>query len=131
MILRKITIVRSRKPKEKDINKELQWISKSLGLFSERDKEKSCFRVFVQLLEESHNHNPLSSDEIASRSNLSRATVIHHINRLMDSGLVIQRNNRYILRVDNLQNLVDEIEKDMVNFFKDIKKIAKDIDERL
>jgi len=37
----KITVLRLRKPAEKDVNKDLQWFSESLGLFGERDKEKS------------------------------------------------------------------------------------------
>ena len=32
------------------IDQELQWIGSSLGLFNLRDKDKSCYRIFITLL---------------------------------------------------------------------------------
>ena len=127
----KITIVRTRKPAEKNINQELQWFGNSLGLFNLRDKDKSCFRVFIELLKAAKAKMPLSSDELAYRLNLTRGTVIHHINKLMDAGIVIYDGKRYMLRVDNLKDLVDEVEKDIERTCSDLKNIAKEIDERL
>ena len=46
----KITIIRIRKPAQSNINKELQWLGSSLGLFGLRDKDKSCFRIFIELI---------------------------------------------------------------------------------
>jgi hypothetical protein len=43
----KITIVNVRRPSERNINHELQWLGTSLGLFNLRDKDKSCFRLFL------------------------------------------------------------------------------------
>ena len=127
----KITIVRTRKPSEKNINQELQWFGNSLGLFNLRDKDKSCFRVFIELLKAAKAKMALSSDELAYRLNLTRGTVIHHINKLMDAGIVIYDGKRYMLRVDNLKDLVDEVEKDIERTCSDLKNIAKEIDERL
>jgi len=39
--MEKITIISIRKPSEKNLNRDLQWFSESLGLFNERDKERS------------------------------------------------------------------------------------------
>ena len=105
MEFRQITIVRVKRPKEQDINDELQWLSRSLGLFSERDKEKSCYRIFLVLLKE---HKPMSSDEIADFTNLTRATVMHHMNKLMESGLVLAERERYFLR-DDIDKMIDDI----------------------
>ena len=127
----KITVIKIRKPAEKDVNKDLQWFSQSLGLFGERDKEKSCFRLFLELIKAARRRKTLSSDELAVRANLSRATVIHHLNKLQESGLVITHNNKYLLRVDNLENLVSEIKKDIMRTFEDLQDIARDLDEEL
>ena len=35
---------------ESNTNQEIHWISQALGLFNERDKEKSCHRIFVELI---------------------------------------------------------------------------------
>ena len=70
----------------------------------------------------------LSSDEIAYRSNLSRGTVVHHLNRLIESGLVVNHDNRYILRVDNLEELIEEIKKNVLKTLEDLRIIAEDLD---
>ena len=127
----KITIVKSRKPEEQNINKELQWFGDSLGLFNLRDKDKSCFRVFIELLKSSKRRQPLSSDELADMLNLTRGTVIHHINKLMDSGIVVHEKKKYFLRVHNLQELVKEVKIDIDRTCLDLEEVAEDIDRRL
>ena len=130
-IRQRITIVNIRKPAEHNVNQELQWFGSSLGLFNLRDKDKSTFRVFIELLKSSKAKHTLTSDELASRLSLSRGTIIHHINKLMESGLVIHEGNRYTLRVENLKTLIDEVEKDIKRACDDLKEVAKEIDNRL
>mgnify|MGYP001560586957 CR=1 FL=1 len=130
-IRQRITIVNIRKPAKHNVNQELQWIGSSLGLFNIRDKDKSCFRVFIELLKSAKAKQTVTSDELASRLSLSRGTVIHHINKLMESGLVIHEGNRYTLRMENLKSLIEEVEKDIKRACEDLKEIAKGIDERL
>ncbi len=127
----KITIIKLRKPAEKDVNADLHWFSKSLGLFGDRDKEKSCFRVFLELIKAIKRGKGLSSDEIALRSNLSRATVIHHLDKLREAGLIVHSEGKYILRVENLENLITEVKKDILRTLGDLHDIAKDLDEEL
>ena len=119
------------KPGEKNLNKDLQWFSDSLGLFSERDKERSCFRIFVELVKGARQGIAYSSDELALRTNLSRGTVVHHLSKLIESGLVITHNGRYILRISNLEALVEEVKKDLIRVFDDLKGIAGELDEEL
>ena len=127
----KITIIKIRKPARNEINEELQWIGASLGLFNLRDKDRSCFRIFVELLKSSKKGEGLSSDEIAFKSGLSRGTVIHHINKLIESGLVIVEERKYVLREAKLEPLIDEIEKDVIRSLDGLRAIAKDIDKKL
>ncbi len=130
-ISHKITIISIRRPTERNINQELQWLGSSLGLFSLRDKDKSCFRLFVELIRSAKNKHPISSDELAYRLGLSRGTIIYHMNRLIEAGLVIPDRNKYILRVNTLKDLVDEVEKDLQRTCDELKKTAKEIDEYL
>lgn len=135
MIIRKrfqkITIIRSERPSERNINEDLQWFGTSLGLFNLRDKDKTCFRVFIELIKAAKKQEPISSDDIAAKLGITRATVIHHINKLVDSGLVVVDRNKYILRVSNLRTLVDELSKDTERTLADLKEIAKEIDRSL
>ncbi|HLC96230.1 MAG TPA: winged helix-turn-helix domain-containing protein [Candidatus Nanoarchaeia archaeon] len=127
---RKITIINIQRPAE-NINQELQWFGHSLGLFSERDKDKSCFRIFIELLKAAKLRHPLTSDELGYHLKLTRGTIIHHINTLMGSGLVLRDGNRYLLRVDNLSELTDEIEEDLLRSFRKLKAVAEKLDDRM
>ena len=127
----RITIIRIRKPIKKDINAELQWFGDSLGLFNLRDKDKSCFRIFIELLKATRARHAISSDEIAFNLDLSRGTIVHHINKLMESGIVVTQTGGYILRVDRLEQLIDEIEKDISRTCDDLRQIARGIDENI
>ena len=127
----KITIIKIRKPVRNELNEELQWVGASLGLFNLRDKDRSCFRIFVELLKSSKRGEGLSSDEIAFKSGLSRGTVIHHINKLIESGLVIVEERKYILREAKLEPLIDEVEKDILRSLDGLRAIANDIDKKM
>ena len=133
MIIRgqRITIIRISRPRGHNINDELKWLSHSLGLFGERDKESSLYRLFVELIKSSRRGQALTSDELAYRLNLSRGTIIHHLNKLLESGIVITDHNRYVLRVSNLEVLVDELKQDIRRTLDNLKSIAKEIDEEL
>jgi predicted transcriptional regulator len=125
---RRITIIDSDSDDILELNDKIQSFSNSIGMFNDRDREKSCFRIFVNLLKE---NKPLSSDEIAEKSRLSRGTVIHHIIRLRSSGVVVKKDNKYMLKTNNLEDLTNEIEKDLLSTMEKIRKISKEIDKEL
>jgi len=127
----RITIISVRKPKFKNINQDLQYFGTSLGLFNLRDRDKSCFRIFIELLKSAKSKRPVSSDELAYKLDLSRGTVIHHIDKLMEAGIVINEGRKYMLRVENLKDLIEEIEKDLMRTCETLKKTATEIDESL
>ena len=127
----RITIIRTQRPDTGKINEELQYLGGSLGLFNLRDKDKSCFRIFIVLLKSLKREPSMSSDEIAARLNLSRGTVIHHLNKLMNSGIVESQQNKYFLKVENLNELIDNIEKDIYKTLKNLRDVAKDLDKGL
>lgn len=127
----RITFIKIRKPARKDVNESLQWLGSSLGLFSLRDKDKSCFRIFIELLKCTKRGKSLSSDELADRLNLTRGTVVHHLNKLIASGLVVTEGRSYLLRVDTLSDLVDELEKDVNRTIGDMRKVADELDRIL
>ncbi|MBI4152347.1 ArsR family transcriptional regulator [Candidatus Woesearchaeota archaeon] len=129
----RITLVRIRKaPQETaDVNQELQWLGTSLGLFNLRDRDSSCFRVFITFIQKAHHNEPASSDEIAEKLNLSRGTVVHHLSRLMDAGLVLREKEGYVLRETNLAHVVKDIQRDVQEMLVELERVAKEIDERL
>jgi len=111
---KKFTVIRFRRPISKGLNEELQWFGNSLGLFSKRDKDKSCFRIFIELLKSGKRNIPLSSDDIALRTKLSRGTVVFHLRKLIDAGIIVEEKNRYILRASNLEAVIEDIQKEQL-----------------
>ncbi len=131
IITQKITIINIQHHETDSLNENLQWFGETLGLFNPRDKDSSCFRVFIELLKAAKFKAPLSSDDIAFRLSLSRGTVVHHITKLMESGLVIAQGNRYMLRVNSLDMLAKELQKDAERSFLTLREVAQDLDKDL
>lgn len=73
----------------------------------------------------------LSSDDLAERTGLARGTVVHHLNNLMAAGLVETYRSKYILRVDNLEDLMSKIEEDISRTVQEMRAIAYQIDRKL
>ena len=130
-MIRRITICNVRHPREASINDELQWFANALGLFGDRDRNRSCFRIFIELIKTSRTHEGLTSDELAQRLALSRPTVIHHLNSLMDRGMIVHQSTRYVMRAHRLQSLVDDIQKDMERTLDEVRRSAQELDRVL
>lgn len=127
----KISVGPIQRPIESNLNKELQIFGGSLGFFGIRDKDKSCFRIFIELVKNARQGYLVSSDELAYTLGLTRGTVIHHINKLMDARIVIVQNNRYVLRESNLVSLIEELRADLNKQLDELQLIAEDIDRKL
>jgi len=127
----RVTLVATRVHAPSDIHEELQWLGNTLGLFSERDKEKSCFRIFIELVKGTKRSQMLTSDELAFRLNLARGTVVHHLNKLIDAHIVVPHRSGYTLRHEKLEKMVEQIEDDATNLFKQLKAVATNIDQRM
>ena len=129
--MQKIIIISTRKNPTPSINDQLQWIGQSLGLFNLRDKNSSCFRIFIILLRKARAGEIITSDEIANMLRLTRGTVVHHLNMLMGAGIVLREHGGYILRESNLERLMTEVKRDIDRAFEGIIEVAHEIDQKL
>ena len=77
------------------------------------------------------NDEGISSDYIANELVLSRGAIVHHLNSFISTGLVIKESNRYRLRSGSLQKSIEEIKEDIDRIFRQMAKIAVEIDEKL
>lgn len=102
-----------------------------MGLFGLRDKDKSCFRLFIVLIKHAKRDRGLSSDELAAMLSLTRGTVVHHLNKLMDSGLVVSERGRYALRMSTLRGLIEQMRSSVSDHLERLERVAQDIDDRL
>lgn len=127
-MIRRITIIRTGTAGN-TFNDQLRGFATSLGMLGERDKDKSCFRIFIELLKT--REKELSSDDLAEKTGLTRGTVVHHINMLMDRGFVINVHKRYRLREENLENLIVDLRREMETALNELNTQAKQIDKFL
>ena len=129
--MQSISIRKIEKPAGQGVNDALQWFCDSLGLLTRRDKDNSCYRLFIELLKSSKKGKALSSDELASRLNLVRGTVVHHLNRLIEAGLVESKNNRYSLKAKTLKELVGLLKKEVDDTLGHIELVAERLDKSI
>lgn len=127
----KVTLIKIRTYHDDNINEELKWFGNSLGLFGLRDRDSSCFRIFITLVKSSRKNDPISSDQIAEKLNLTRGTVVHHLKKLMDSGIVLREKEGYLLRENSMENIVKDIQRDIQSIMADLENVAKEIDEKI
>lgn len=130
-ILREIRIKQLRLPEERDLEKEMEWLCQSLGIISERDRDRSSFKIFHLLVNAAKERRELTINEISEIVGLSRTSVVHHLKQMEESGIIFRRSGRVELREFTLYQLVDEIEKDFQRSLERIKKVAKEIDKLL
>ena len=106
-------------------------LGQSLGLFSLRDKDKSCYRIFIVLVKALKINVELTSDELAAQTGLSRGTIVHHLNRLMGAGIVINYKNKYYINYSSLEEMVEDLRKSVNVLLDDVALVAKEIDSSL
>ena len=129
--LAEYTILNIRSPPSVDYEKDLEWICRSLGFLGSRDKERTAYSIFRTLLEAASQSKGLSSDELAQRIGLTRGTMVHHLNKLIKSGLLIHHEGQYKLRGRSLVNTIEEVQRDMNRVFENLAGIARTVDQAL
>ncbi len=128
---KKIVLYPASLPDLSNINLNIQYLGSCLGLFGLRDKDSSCFRLFVELVKIAKKKSVISSDELAFKLGLSRGTVVHHLNKLIAAGIVTRADNRYFLVKPTMFQVVEHIEKEVNTLMKNLKKVAKKLDEQI
>ena len=128
----RIMIRKVRSPAPGSIDADIDFLCKSLGYFTKRDKQDTAGRIFRLFVKEACEPDRcLSSDEIAERLDLTRGAIIHHLNNFILAGIVIKEQNRYRLRSASIQRSLEEIKDDIERIMDQMIKIASEVDERL
>jgi len=127
-----ITIKKIELPAAGNLNDDIDYVCKSFGYFTERDKQETAGKIFQLLVKEACKaEKGLTSDDIAERLNLTRGAIVHHLNSFISTGLVVRSHNTYRLRSQSLQKSIEEIKDDIDRFLIQMLKIANEIDTKL
>ncbi len=120
-----------RKPAALDVEKDFRWICRSFGFLEPRDKQRTAYQILRTIVEAARQDGGISSDQLAEQIGLSRGTMVHHLNKLIKSGLVIHHEGQYKLRGRNFKTTIEEIKRDLSRIFENLQNVAETVDTAL
>ncbi len=128
-----LTLVRVRRLTPLLINSsksdEVEQFCKSLQIVTRRDVDGTATTVIRAMLEKCPN-DPISSTELANKTNLNRITVIHHLRRLENVGIVQKNDRKYLLLPYGFEDFVLRMREQTDQMFEQARFLAKKIDEQ-
>lgn len=124
-----IIVRRVERPIRKDLEDELDWICQSFGFFEPIDKEKTAATIFKLLVRAAESGKPLTSSDLAGMVNMSRGSVINHLNNLIQSGLIVKQGRYYYPRSKSIYRLIKEVEDDILSTLQRMERTAHEIDK--
>ncbi len=121
-----LTVVRAR-PKSAPPD-ELERLCRSMQLVTHRDMDGTATTVLRAILEETPDQ-PVGSSELAARTRINRVTIIHHLNRLEQVGLVEHTEHKYRLSISGFGEMVRKIRVDTERMLNEAEQLAGQIDK--
>ena len=115
------------RPDSDDPEEIIRWFCSVFGFSSDGENgvEETIFR---HLAEAAYHHEGLTSSELTEDMDMARSTVIYHLNRFIDSGLLVKRGRIYYLRASELSKTIEEIEYDIEREMKRMLDTAREFD---
>ncbi|MDE1798372.1 MAG: winged helix-turn-helix transcriptional regulator [Candidatus Micrarchaeota archaeon] len=126
-----LTVVRARPvlaPPRPEKDDELERFCRSMQLVTRRDMDGTATTVLRAILEETPDQ-PVGSSELAARTRINRVTIIHHLNRLEEVGLVEHTEHKYRLSVAGFGEMVRKIRADTEKMLDEAEELAREIDK--
>ncbi len=115
------------RPKRRDPEDELRWLCQCFG-FEPGDPRVEILREIVAA---EKNEQGVRSTVISTNLQITRGGAVYHLNRMIESGLIVRKGHEYQLRATSLEETLEEVEEDMLRMFKRMRQIAKELDQDL
>ncbi|MDE1832856.1 MAG: winged helix-turn-helix transcriptional regulator [Candidatus Micrarchaeota archaeon] len=115
------------RPDSDDSEAMIKWFCNVLGL-SDDEGESVEEQMLREFAEAAYNNEGLSSAEIKLETPMARSTVIYHLNRFMDTGLIVKRGRKYYLRASEMSKAIEEIEYDIEKEMRKMLDTAREFD---
>jgi len=119
------------KPDQNDAEGIIRWFCDVFGLSNpeaENPVEEQILKFFV---EAARDEKGLSSGELDLETKLARSTVIYHLNRFRDAGLIVKRGRKYYLRAGQMEKVIQEIGYDLERELRGLIDASKRLDMML
>jgi hypothetical protein len=117
------------KPDFNDPEKLIKWFVSVLGLSGEGEIDSIGEQILSEFAKAAYLDKGLSSSELKLDTVLARSTVIYHLNRFIDSGLLVKKGRKYYLRASEMSKAIEEIEYDIDRELSRMLDTAKQFDK--
>ncbi len=116
------------RPDDDDPEKMLRWFVAVLGLSGDHKDSiaEQILKDFAYAAKEGI--DGLSSSELRFEKNIPRSTVIYHLNRFIDSGIIVKKGRKYHLRAGEMSKVIEELEYDIEKEMRRMLDMARDFD---
>ncbi|MGC8568021.1 MAG: winged helix-turn-helix domain-containing protein [Candidatus Micrarchaeia archaeon] len=129
----KIVIKELDKPDSENYEIIVGWFCQAFGLGSENDYSIEA-KILESLAKAAYNNNKgMTSMEIKKElgDDIGRTTIIYHLNKFIQSGLVVKRGRKYYLRSSSMYKAIEELEYDLDKEMKKMLDVAKEFDKMM
>ncbi len=128
-VVERIVIKQVSRPGKDDVNEIIEWFCEVFDLANKGNDLEPA--IFKEIVSNSMKGEGITSRELTSELEMPRSTVIYHLNRFIDTGLVIRKGRKYQLRSEDLASTIEEIQADMFREFGRMISLAQRMDEMI
>ncbi|MGC8586301.1 MAG: hypothetical protein ACP5K5_02015 [Candidatus Micrarchaeia archaeon] len=121
----KIVIKSIERPRAETPDALIKWFCNVFDLDDEIEAE-----MLKRFIKAASANRGISSSEFKFGS-VARSTVIYHLNRFIDAGLVVRKGRKYIFRGSNMSSLIEEMEYDINREMQRMLDFAKELDRQM
>jgi predicted transcriptional regulator len=91
----------------------IRWFCVAFGLSKSDEKESLEEKILKKFIYAAFKNEGLSSSEISFGKPIPRSTIIYHLNRFVELGIIVKRGRKYYLRAMDMASTIKELEYDM------------------
>ena len=122
IMIRSVERSSSKKPEEL-----IRWFCYAFGLSN--DEETGIEeQILIRFAYAAKKNEGIPSSAITIKPEIARSTIIYHLNRLIDSGLIVKKGRKYYLRATEMSKAIEEIEYDLNREIMKMLAAAKEFD---
>ncbi|MCL5007548.1 MAG: winged helix-turn-helix domain-containing protein [Candidatus Marsarchaeota archaeon] len=131
--MKKIVIKNIAMPTSSDPDSIIRWMCEAFGFSGDATGDNidlDILRIFTSEYGR-RGVKGISSSEIKVDQNVARSTIIYHLNRFIEAGLVVKRGRKYYLRAPELSRAIEEIEYDIEREMHRMLDMAREFDRMM
>ncbi len=124
----KIVIRDVERPDSKNPNAMIRWFLAVFDLGDNNEANSIEAQILGEFVRAGYRGEGISSSELLLKPPVARSTVIYHLNRLMELGILVKRGRKYYLRATEMSKVMEEIEYDLEREMQRMIDMAREFD---